>query len=950
MSTAAAPTTATAMSAGARSAWTLGPAVSAGGGRGLGPAVREPLRVIAHIDMDAFYAQIEQLRDAALTGRPVAVVQYPTSKHDIEDMGPDDNRVVTDSASSIIAVSYEARSFGVKRNMKAVDAQKACPELTLVQVPTRNGKADISLYRHAGEKVVSVLELAGGALTAVEKASIDEVYVDVTRAAHALLSSLEDVGNHKRQPQRKPQQQQVQQEQQEQHEQHEKQQQEEQQQQQQQQPEQPPEGKEDKAENVGGSSLSLPPPPEDEEGATTESQQRWEDIAEGGWAAVVSEAATTHVAGLPSDNDESNATPTKEQQLAAGASWWARPEGAFTEDEALLVCGSAVVSRLRAAVRSELSYSCTAGVAHNKLLAKLCSNMHKPNAQTVLPLDKVGGVFHTLPVERVRGWGGKLGVKIMERLGVTTAGEVAAVGAAELQRVLGDEEGWRAWEKSNGVDRDPVKARSAPKSIGCSKTFPGKAKLKSLSEIERWLSELSKELVLRLTEQQQQSEGKVPRKLTVSFAEILKQVPVLAMLGVSASGFADAPKDTPSIQSFFGASSSSSPSSSVAAAAAAASGNSSNSDKVGAGAGAGAGAGERSSRGFSFSPASVSRSSSSATAAAAAAAAAVFPPRAKEGAVIAGRGRGMGAAAAAALIRGGGQQQQCRRDATARDGGAGFCCDDGRGDSGGGGGGGEREERGPELEDVCDGDDDVDDVVDLCEDEAARETGGEVQGEREDAHLPGGAGRRGTGAGPAEVLAGGKRTSDRAAAGSTAVDVDVDVDVNVDVEVWSAAAADVGGREDQGFSSSGRNVRAKPDASKSERHHHHHHHHHPRGALFGRGGASGVFGEVDPEVLAELPPEIQREIWMQQGAAASKQQQLRFAGGAKPWRPSGGSASITGGGHVRGGGGGAQKQRRGGRGGRGGRQRGGGGGGGGGSGAAQSRPGSGSISSFFLGK
>lgn len=35
-------------------------------------------------------------------------------------------------------------------------------------------------------------------------------------------------------------------------------------------------------------------------------------------------------------------------------------------------------------------------------------------------------------------------------------------------------------------------------------------------------------------------------------------------------------------------------------------------------------------------------------------------------------------------------------------------------------------------------------------------------------------------------------------------------------------------------------------------------------AMFGRGGASGVFGEVDPGVLAELPPEIQREIWMQQ--------------------------------------------------------------------------------------
>lgn len=45
-------------------AWTGGSAVSAGGGRGLVPALKEPLRVIAHIDMDAFYAQIEQVNKA----------------------------------------------------------------------------------------------------------------------------------------------------------------------------------------------------------------------------------------------------------------------------------------------------------------------------------------------------------------------------------------------------------------------------------------------------------------------------------------------------------------------------------------------------------------------------------------------------------------------------------------------------------------------------------------------------------------------------------------------------------------------------------------------------------------------------------------------------------------------------------------------------------------------
>lgn len=72
---------------------------------------------------------------------------------------------------------------------------------------------------------------------------------------------------------------------------------------------------------------------------------------------------------MSSDKDGGeNPANVKERQLAGGFSWWSRPREAFTEDETLLVCGSAVVSRLRAAVRSELSYSCTAGEREEKAL------------------------------------------------------------------------------------------------------------------------------------------------------------------------------------------------------------------------------------------------------------------------------------------------------------------------------------------------------------------------------------------------------------------------------------------------------------------------------------------------------------------------------------------------------------------------------------------------------
>lgn len=61
------------------------------------------------------------------------------------------------------------------------------------------------------------------------------------------------------------------------------------------------------------------------------------------------------------DAKEANATKRQKELNDRRVSWWERPVESWTEDERLLACGAAVVSRLRAAVRSELQYSCTAG-------------------------------------------------------------------------------------------------------------------------------------------------------------------------------------------------------------------------------------------------------------------------------------------------------------------------------------------------------------------------------------------------------------------------------------------------------------------------------------------------------------------------------------------------------------------------------------------------------------
>ncbi|PCJ95329.1 MAG: DNA polymerase IV [Flavobacteriaceae bacterium] len=110
-----------------------------------------PLRKIIHVDMDAFYASVEQLDDPTLIGKPVAV-------------GGGSKRGV------VSAASYEARKFGVRSAMSGYLAQKNCPELIFV-------KPRFSRYQEISKKIKAIFfEYTD----LVEPLSLDEAYLDVT--------------------------------------------------------------------------------------------------------------------------------------------------------------------------------------------------------------------------------------------------------------------------------------------------------------------------------------------------------------------------------------------------------------------------------------------------------------------------------------------------------------------------------------------------------------------------------------------------------------------------------------------------------------------------------------------------------------------------------------------------------------------------------------------------
>ncbi|GMT18142.1 hypothetical protein PFISCL1PPCAC_9439, partial [Pristionchus fissidentatus] len=121
-------------------------------------------RVIVLVDMDCFYAQVEQRDQPSLWEKPVGVLQYSAN-----------------GQSGLIAVSYEARPFGVKRGMTAKQCKELCPEIEICLVPQGEyaDKADIQKYRDASAEVFAVLGAVDGRVI-LERASVDEAFLDLT--------------------------------------------------------------------------------------------------------------------------------------------------------------------------------------------------------------------------------------------------------------------------------------------------------------------------------------------------------------------------------------------------------------------------------------------------------------------------------------------------------------------------------------------------------------------------------------------------------------------------------------------------------------------------------------------------------------------------------------------------------------------------------------------------
>ncbi|CAH8461928.1 hypothetical protein MS3_00009913 [Schistosoma haematobium] len=124
-------------------------------------------RVVMLLDMDCFYVQVEQREFPETKGKPCVVSQYSEWK-----------------GGGALAISYEARALGIKRGMFSDEIRVQHPEVIIFKVPEKRGKAELTRYRDASSEVIQCISEF---TSDIERASIDEAYVDLTGIVDSVL-------------------------------------------------------------------------------------------------------------------------------------------------------------------------------------------------------------------------------------------------------------------------------------------------------------------------------------------------------------------------------------------------------------------------------------------------------------------------------------------------------------------------------------------------------------------------------------------------------------------------------------------------------------------------------------------------------------------------------------------------------------------------------------------
>jgi DNA polymerase-4 len=168
-----------------------------------------------------------------------------------------------------------------------------------------------------------------------------------------------------------------------------------------------------------------------------------------------------------------------------------------THSQALFCGGEEIARKIKVAILAEIGFTASAGVAPCKFVAKVASDLQKPDGLVVVPDGEVAAFLAPLPLERMWGVGPRAAQALREE-GFKTIGDLAAAPVAQLATVLGPSWGTRVHDLALGIDDRPVVPGRTAESIGAEETF--ESDITARRPLELYALELSGRVARRLCE------------------------------------------------------------------------------------------------------------------------------------------------------------------------------------------------------------------------------------------------------------------------------------------------------------------------------------------------------------------------------------------------------------------------------------------------------------------
>lgn len=172
-----------------------------------------------------------------------------------------------------------------------------------------------------------------------------------------------------------------------------------------------------------------------------------------------------------------------------------------TGSEGLFGKAEQIAHRIKEEIKSETSLVASVGVAQNKFLAKIASDLEKPDGLVIVAPERIQEFLEQLPVGRL--WGvGRVTGGVFDRLGVHTIGQLRRLSLETLRQRFGSQ-GEHFWKLAHGIDDRAVVPDREAKSISNETTFA--ADISDTETLRAWLLDLTEQVTQRLRRQKQQA-------------------------------------------------------------------------------------------------------------------------------------------------------------------------------------------------------------------------------------------------------------------------------------------------------------------------------------------------------------------------------------------------------------------------------------------------------------